>query len=267
MLNNLQNSLGDMLLLSRSHRLQHLAVNSVCCTAFFGSPLFWYHCFKPQIFCAESDGKRSNGWEGKKRKRKDKEVVIFGNYRHYYGYRDMKADPRLMVLKKEWFEDKDCLHIGCNQGLITIEIAKTFHCRSILGVDIDASLIESAYWNLKKVDKMESAGCPSQISSEEGKRDHPKSLLDIVSFQKQNCVHHFCKHSDDEKYDAVTCFNLTKWIHLNWGDEGLITSFRNILRLLRPSLNHGSHTRAVYGILVLEPQPWKSYKSNNLVSE
>ncbi|KAI3910222.1 hypothetical protein MKW92_053109 [Papaver armeniacum] len=177
--------------------------------------------------------------EGKKRKRKDKEVAIFGNYRHYYGYRvckDMKADPRLMVLKKEWFEDKDCLDIGCNQGLITIEIAKTFRCRSILGVDIDASLVESAYWNLKKIDKMESAGCPSP--------------------DKQNFVEHFRKHSDDEKYDAVTCFSVTKWIHLNWGDEGLITLFRNIWRLLRPG-----------GILVLEPQPWKSYKSNYQVSE
>ncbi|KAI3880468.1 hypothetical protein MKX03_031019 [Papaver bracteatum] len=214
--------------------------------------------------------------EGKNRKRKDKEVAIFGNYRHYYGYRvckDMMADPRLMVLKMEWFQDKDCLDIGCNQGLITIEIAKTFHCRSILGVDIDASLIESAYWNLKKVAKMESAGCPSPdaselvertrdlerrdaVSSKEGKRDHPKSLLDIVSFQKQNFVDHFRKQSDDEKYDAVTCFSVTKWIHLNWGDEGLITSFRNIWRLLRPG-----------GILVLEPQPWKSYKSNYLVSE
>ncbi|RZC92109.1 hypothetical protein C5167_027999 [Papaver somniferum] len=213
--------------------------------------------------------------EGKKRKRKDKEVAMFGNYRHYYGYRvckDMKADPRLMVLKKEWFEDKDCLDIGCNQGLITIEMAKTFHCRSILGVDIDASLIESAYWNLKKVDKMESAGCPSPdisepehsertrdlerrdaVSSEEGKRDHPKSLLDIVSFQNKILLIIFI---NTPMMRSMMPFSVTKWIHLNWGDKGLITSFRNIWRLLRPG-----------GILVLEPQPWKSYKSNYLVSE
>ncbi|KAI3901732.1 hypothetical protein MKW92_051489, partial [Papaver armeniacum] len=146
------------------------------------------------------------------------------------------ADPRLMVLKKEWFEDKDCLDIGCNQGLITIEIAKTFRCRSVLGVDIDASLVESAYWNLKKIDKMESAGCPSPDVSEPEhiERTRDLDLLDIVSFQKQNFVEHFRKHSDDEKYDAVTCFSVTKWIHLNWGDEGLITLFRNIWRLLRP---------------------------------
>ncbi|EHA8588273.1 putative lactoylglutathione lyase, chloroplastic [Cocos nucifera] len=51
--------------------------------------------------------------------------------------RNEKEDPRLMVMKREWFDGKDCLDIGCNQGLITIEIAKKFFCRSILGIDID----------------------------------------------------------------------------------------------------------------------------------
>ncbi|KAF9612745.1 hypothetical protein IFM89_003755 [Coptis chinensis] len=65
--------------------------------------------------------------ESKKRKRK--EVAVFGNYRNYYGYRlagDMKQDPRFKVFKKEWFEGKDCFDIGCNQGLITIEIGLLF---------------------------------------------------------------------------------------------------------------------------------------------
>ena len=31
-------------------------------------------------------------------------------------------DPRLAAFKKEWFEGKDCLDIGCNQGLITISV-------------------------------------------------------------------------------------------------------------------------------------------------
>lgn len=35
-------------------------------------------------------------------------------------------DPRLKVMKREWFEGKDCLDIGCNSGLITIAIGKQF---------------------------------------------------------------------------------------------------------------------------------------------
>nr|POE55918.1 putative rna methyltransferase at5g51130 [Quercus suber] len=50
--------------------------------------------------------------------------------------------------------------------------------------------------------------------------------------------------------------SVTKWVHLNWGDDGLITLFSKIWRLLCPG-----------GVLVLEPQPWKSYENNHLVFE
>ncbi|KAL9998540.1 putative RNA methyltransferase bin3, bin3-type S-adenosyl-L-methionine binding protein [Helianthus debilis subsp. tardiflorus] len=50
--------------------------------------------------------------------------------------------------------------------------------------------------------------------------------------------------------------SVSKWIHLNWGDEGLITLFSKVWRLLKPG-----------GIFILEPQPWKSYVSNRQVSE
>lgn len=35
---------------------------------------------------------------------------------------DVDEDPRLKVFRKEWFEGKDCLDIGCNNGIITIQI-------------------------------------------------------------------------------------------------------------------------------------------------
>ncbi|ESR64481.1 hypothetical protein CICLE_v100092681mg, partial [Citrus x clementina] len=75
------------------------------------------------------------------KKRKGKDVFPFGNYKNYYGYRigqGLNEDPRFKVLKKEWFEGKDCLDIGCNSGIITIQIAQKFNCRSILGIDIDS---------------------------------------------------------------------------------------------------------------------------------
>lgn len=137
----------------------------------------------------EENGASSKGkWTGNK-KRKEKDVFIYGNYKSYYGYRvffpfhfqlifiaispyfshtvmkqqieskqmiislvvrfrvykkefewknwnrksktfclieqidrNTKEDPRLAVFKKEWFEGKDCLDIGCNQGIVTIAI-------------------------------------------------------------------------------------------------------------------------------------------------
>lgn len=35
---------------------------------------------------------------------------------------DLEEDPRLKVFKKEWFEGNDCLDIGCNSGILTIQI-------------------------------------------------------------------------------------------------------------------------------------------------
>jgi 7SK snRNA methylphosphate capping enzyme len=49
---------------------------------------------------------------------------------------------------------------------------------------------------------------------------------------------------------------VVKWIHLNWGDEGLLRFFTKVYRTLKPG-----------GLFILEPQPWKSYRNNRGVSE
>lgn len=38
----------------------------------------------------------------------------------------------MKVLKKEWFEGKDCLDIGCNSGLITITIGNHLSMKCVL---------------------------------------------------------------------------------------------------------------------------------------
>ncbi|KAL6646271.1 hypothetical protein ACP70R_017879 [Stipagrostis hirtigluma subsp. patula] len=220
-------------------------------------------------------GGGAGGNQGQKRKRK--EVFIYGNYKNYYGYRidrNVGEDPRLEVFKKQWFEGKDCLDIGCNQGLVTIGLAMKFECRSILGVDIDSGLIETAKWNLRRISRLDkvatksdkaqkSSNSLSQSSLEEAASDMSNEshsnqknsdLFKIVSFRRENFVENL--HGCSEQYDTIICLSVTKWIHLNWGDDGLITLFVKIWRLLRPG-----------GIFIMEPQPWTSYRRNRLVSE
>lgn len=207
------------------------------------------------------------------------QTYIYGNYRNYYGYRIEKGqeeDPRLAVFRKEWFEGKECLDIGCNQGLITLAIAKKFSCRGILGIDIDKVLIGDANRNLRKMARKEqsnsrlrmvtnvsdldfgnsvvfhsSDGETSDLSSDNHKED---SLVNRVFFREENFVENF--HKCSEKYDTILCLSVTKWIHLNCGDDGLITLFVKIWRCLRPG-----------GVLLLEPQPWSSYMKKRKVSD
>jgi 7SK snRNA methylphosphate capping enzyme len=62
-------------------------------------------------------------------------------------------------------------------------------------------------------------------------------------------------HSGKE-YDFITCFSVTKWIHLYHGDTGLIDFFKKIYMLLREG-----------GKCIIEPQPWRSYHNRKFASE
>ena len=59
-----------------------------------------------------------------------------------------------------------------------------------------------------------------------------------------------------ECFDTILCLSTSKWIHLCFGDDGLMRLFRRVYAALRPG-----------GYFILEPQPWSSYKKNQRVSE
>ncbi|XP_029375984.1 7SK snRNA methylphosphate capping enzyme isoform X2 [Echeneis naucrates] len=75
----------------------------------------------------------------------------YGNYNKYYGYRNPGAseDPRVRLLRPEWFEGKDVLDLGCNAGHLTIYIAKMLRPARILGLDIDSGLVHAARKNIR----------------------------------------------------------------------------------------------------------------------
>ncbi|KAM3869214.1 7SK snRNA methylphosphate capping enzyme [Diretmus argenteus] len=75
----------------------------------------------------------------------------YGNYNKYYGYRNPGAseDPRVCVLRPEWFRGKDVLDLGCNSGHLTLYIAKMLRPAHILGMDIDSGLVHAARKNIR----------------------------------------------------------------------------------------------------------------------
>ncbi|KAJ8494408.1 hypothetical protein ONZ51_g2342 [Trametes cubensis] len=68
-----------------------------------------------------------------------------------------------------------------------------------------------------------------------------------VAFRTADWVHNEIP-DDAEGYDVVLAFSISKWIHLNGGDEGLLKFFRRVYQVLGPG-----------GTFVLEAQEWDTY--------
>ena len=215
-----------------------------------------------------------------KRKLKN-EKYKYGNYDRYYSERNTSQwnDSRLALLSRDYFEGKDVLDIGSNDGTLSILLAINYNPKHILGVEIDHKLVNRAVESLVYIEK-----CKIQLQTEKERidileelEDFPKSfhmymkfpsyiesLKEVISMKPAlSCLSerfpsnisflngNYIESHIDNEYDTVLCLSTVKWIHLNWGDEGVRILFRKIYRSLRQN-----------GLFIFEPQPWKSYKKS-----
>lgn len=187
---------------------------------------------------------------------KHKNKFIYGNYNRYYGYRCEKnvEDVRLnaLIQYKDLFIGKEILDIGCNDGSLTIVLAKRLPINFIHGIDIDANLITRARRSVT-------------IETQAIVNNNDKNVINQVNFPNniafKQCNYVLSNDSllelEEPRYDTILCLSVTKWIHLNFGDDGLKRAFKRMYRQLKAG-----------GTLILEAQDWKSYKRRkNLTPE
>uniref|UniRef100_A0A7S3UXC3 RNA methyltransferase n=1 Tax=Heterosigma akashiwo TaxID=2829 RepID=A0A7S3UXC3_HETAK len=195
--------------------------------------------------------------------------MAYGNYQGYYQYRlEDCEDSRFHILKKEYFINKKCLDIGCNAGAVTIRIFEDHKPRYMVGIDRDKILVKKAQQNLKKIraisdeeeDKRRTVDNTSSSDTDaEGAASSENIAVPGVPFAAQTTTINrtllfrqeniITERHKDHSYDTITCLSVVKWIHLTYGDDGLLSLFRKAHRLLKPG-----------GLFILEFQSWKSYK-------
>ena len=170
--------------------------------------------------------------------RKDRQhhaLAKYGNYRNYYFHRTATIpDARLSLLPRDLFQHKAVLDLGCNAGKLTIETCKYLGASNALGIDLDSVLIKRAEEEFRKV-------CDEQCKPAAS----CKFLCD--DFMEVGYWDEFSLRQGT--YDTVLLLSITKWLHLNHGDGGLIALFKNLFKILPSG-----------GTLVVEPQEWQNYK-------
>ncbi|XP_013117393.1 probable RNA methyltransferase CG11342 [Stomoxys calcitrans] len=173
-------------------------------------------------------------------RKEDPGAVQYGNFINYYQFNS--AEERLKLLSSEhWVSDDDVgnepylvLDVGCNSGVFT-KLLHTYlsnlmpHRKVIIyGIDIDDRLIKRA---------------KDEIDSDSIIFDCV-DVMDNADFEKINS---FLKNHQKLKFDAICCFSITMWIHLNHHDAGLQEFLRKLSALAK--------------LFVVEPQPWKCYQT------
>eukprot|EP00189_Rhodosorus_marinus_P008713 CAMPEP_0184755196 /NCGR_PEP_ID=MMETSP0315-20130426/45040_1 /TAXON_ID=101924 /ORGANISM="Rhodosorus marinus, Strain UTEX LB 2760" /LENGTH=296 /DNA_ID=CAMNT_0027234691 /DNA_START=150 /DNA_END=1040 /DNA_ORIENTATION=+ len=227
-----------------------------------------------------SSGKRkreNRGGHGKRVSLKEDEgKSLFGNYTGYKRRRtgrDSDVDRRIELFKREWFAGKDVVDLGCNDGAVLIEIASKHSIKSGIGVEIDEKLILRGRDLLREEVSKFKPGNTATRGAYDAEVQKMKDWVPLsfrlagvkgkptngsidgegypfnITFVCEDMLNESAVYLMDDSCDVVLLLSVTKWIQLHGGDKALKSLFHRIFRGLREG-----------GILILEPQPFHSYK-------
>ena len=194
----------------------------------------------------------------------------FGNLQSYYSRKktDIWSDERLENLPKDIFAGKRVLYIGCHEGYVPIQIALNFQPQEIVAIDIDFKLLKKAVLNSWLIDgvrdlkekninaydfeltSLKNHALYQGYLKTQTSEKNDRKLSEIIDFQLQNFIN-LDQTFKYKKFDVICCFKVTKYVHLNFGDEGIDAMFNNFENLLNDN-----------GVLLLQSQSKKSYQKN-----
>ncbi|KAG9491800.1 hypothetical protein GDO78_000351 [Eleutherodactylus coqui] len=180
--------------------------------------------------------------------REDPGAAQYGNFPNYYsfhppGTRISLLPPGLLLelLRGPGGESEPllALDVGCNTGELSVALynhltqpegrSETLENTHFLCCDIDPDLIARA---------QTANPYPNAITF---------STLDITDSSSLDTLHRFLARFGQSSFHIGFCMSITMWIHLNYGDNGLV-EFLNRLKTL-------------CDYVLIEPQPWKCYRS------
>ncbi|KAG3117995.1 hypothetical protein PI124_g110 [Phytophthora idaei] len=135
--------------------------------------------------------------------------------------------------QKEMSADKK---IGPEQLSLTEEELATRKPLMVLGVDIDEVLVERA---AKKLVHLTEGDAVQFRHVDVMTSKFSKEIAPFLELAQRSTA--------ERKFDLITCFSVTMWIHLNNGDDGLW----KFLETVSDMTQH----------LIIEPQAWKCYRN------
>ena len=172
-----------------------------------------------------------------------------GNFKRYYSLRPGVNESRLAHLPAGFFVGRRLLDVGCNAGELTLLVTRRHHPVFVEGLDIDGDLVRIAECHRRMI--LEGISAMREVL--------PLTWCRWETYFK-NCVRFsqadILEYSPARPFDTVMCLSVSKWVHLNRGDEGLLRLFDALYAATAPR-----------GVLIFEFQEWQSYKNSRGVSQ